>query len=150
MSDLRSRSPSKLVLLLSFHSGCFCSPPVAFVSLYSGYCRFTPVAFISLRLLSFHSGCFRFTPVAFVSLRLLSFHSGCFRFTPVAFVSPLGWGGYNAHPRMLPRIVKGDQEGSHGIPCSVRQFFKTAYVISPTRSHTGSVVFRINFRISGC
>jgi hypothetical protein len=55
----------------------------------------------------------------------------------------------DTHPRMLSRAVKDDQKG-HGVTYSVRQFLKTAYVMTPPiRGSTGGVVFRINLRISG-
>jgi hypothetical protein len=32
----------------------------------------------------------------------------------------LGWGVWNTHPRMLPRVVKGNQKGHHEIPYNLR------------------------------
>ena len=56
----------------------------------------------------------------------------------------------HTHPRMLPRVVKGDQKGPHGITNSVQKSLKTACIVPPTRGRTGGILFRIDFRISGC
>jgi hypothetical protein len=48
---------------------------------------------------------------------------------------------------MLAQVVKGNQKGQYGITNSVLEYLKTADMIPPTRDRTGSVGFRINFRI---
>ena len=57
---------------------------------------------------------------------------------------------YYTLPRMLPRVVEGDQKEHHGITYSVRYFLNTAYLIPATRGRTGGVVFRTDVRVSGC
>jgi hypothetical protein len=52
-------------------------------------------------------------------------------------VHPWDRGVWNTHPRMLPRVVKGDQKGHHGITYSVAVVVEYAYVILPTRGHMG-------------
>jgi hypothetical protein len=46
--------------------------------------------------------------------------------------NPWDGGVQNSHPRVLPRVVKGDQKRHHGITYSVQKFLKTAYVMPPT------------------